>query len=110
VVQEGIEVEANRFGKKHSCFQCKAKFYDMNKASAVCPKCGTDQNNKTPQPELYVLTDDDLEEAVGRVFDDDQSLPGDLDLEVGGLDGDDSELPIMVDDDLGDEIDIDDDD
>lgn len=99
-------MELNRFGKKHRCFNCGAKFYDMNKAIAMCPKCGTDQTSLPPRQEMVVLTDEDLEEAVGRVFDDDQSLPGDLDLEVGGLDGDDSDLPVMEDD-LGEPIDDD---
>ena len=26
-------------GQKHSCAECSAKFYDMNKAAPVCPKC-----------------------------------------------------------------------
>ncbi len=91
-------METNRFGKKHSCFTCGAKFYDMNKAEALCPKCGTDQNSRVSRTEPVVLTDEDLDKEVGQVFDDDQSLPGNLDIEVSGLDGDDSKLPIMADD------------
>ena len=28
-------------GLKRQCTQCGAKFYDLNKDPAVCPKCGT---------------------------------------------------------------------
>ena len=28
-------------GKKHDCTECSARFYDLNKDPAVCPKCGT---------------------------------------------------------------------
>ncbi len=28
-------------GAKHDCAECSARFYDLNKDPAVCPKCGT---------------------------------------------------------------------
>lgn len=30
-------------GRKYHCFKCQAKFYDLKKAKALCPKCGADQ-------------------------------------------------------------------
>lgn len=30
-------------GRKHSCYKCSAKFYDLKKPRVVCPKCGADQ-------------------------------------------------------------------
>lgn len=30
-------------GKKHTCAGCGAKFYDLNKSPAICPKCGEEQ-------------------------------------------------------------------
>lgn len=33
-------------GGKHTCFACSAKFYDMNRPEAVCPKCGEDQKKR----------------------------------------------------------------
>ena len=30
-------------GRKHTCFKCGAKFYDLKKPKALCPKCGADQ-------------------------------------------------------------------
>ena len=33
-------------GKKHGCFHCGCKFYDLNKSQPICPKCGTNQEEK----------------------------------------------------------------
>jgi DNA-directed RNA polymerase subunit RPC12/RpoP len=32
-----------RLGVKYECFECGAKFYDLNRPEPLCPKCGTDQ-------------------------------------------------------------------
>jgi hypothetical protein len=32
-------------GKKFECFSCRAKFYDLGKPEAVCPKCGANQRD-----------------------------------------------------------------
>jgi uncharacterized protein (TIGR02300 family) len=29
------------WGTKHSCRNCGAKYYDLNRSPIVCPKCGT---------------------------------------------------------------------
>ena len=88
----------NRFGTKHSCVKCGAKFYDMNRPDLVCPRCGSAQDGGLSTMDNGVPMDGDFSDVMGRVFDDDQSLPGDLDLEVAGLDGDDPGLPVMADD------------
>ncbi|BDG04602.1 TIGR02300 family protein [Anaeromyxobacter oryzae] len=45
---------AKDLGTKYTCFKCNTKFYDMNKAAPVCPKCGADQREspavKGPPP------------------------------------------------------------
>lgn len=33
-------------GTKHICFKCGAKFYDLKKPEAVCPKCGANQREQ----------------------------------------------------------------
>jgi len=33
----------SKLGTKFECFQCGAKFYDLNRPEALCPKCGEDQ-------------------------------------------------------------------
>ena len=32
-----------KFGQRFTCFQCGSKFYDMNKAKPICPKCEANQ-------------------------------------------------------------------
>ena len=96
-------MDSNRFGKKHTCKKCKAKFYDMNKAPPVCPKCGSNKTKEARYREPIVVTDDELDADVGSVYDDDKSLPGDLDLEVDGLDGDYLMLPVATGD-FGDDV------
>ena len=38
------------YGRKYTCYSCAAKFYDLGKPKAVCPKCGADQAD-APEPE-----------------------------------------------------------
>ncbi len=37
-------------GQKRICVSCAARFYDMTKVPAVCPKCGTEQPIEQPRP------------------------------------------------------------
>ena len=37
-------------GTKRVCVSCNAKFYDLLKVPAVCPKCGTEQPADLPRP------------------------------------------------------------
>ena len=36
-------------GLKRTCVACSAKFYDLGRAPAVCPKCGTEQPADQPR-------------------------------------------------------------
>lgn len=36
----------SRLGVKYACFECGAKFYDLNRPEPLCPKCGVDQRNR----------------------------------------------------------------
>jgi uncharacterized protein (TIGR02300 family) len=36
-------------GTKRVCVSCGAKFYDLMKVPAVCPKCGTEQPAELPK-------------------------------------------------------------
>ena len=36
-------------GTKHECFNCEAKFYDLGRPEAVCPKCGANQKDAKKQ-------------------------------------------------------------
>jgi uncharacterized protein (TIGR02300 family) len=37
-------------GLKRICVSCGARFYDLAKAPAICPKCGTEQPADLPRP------------------------------------------------------------
>ncbi len=37
-------------GMKRVCVSCSARFYDLTKMPAVCPKCGTEQPLDQPRP------------------------------------------------------------
>jgi uncharacterized protein (TIGR02300 family) len=37
-------------GLKRVCVSCGARFYDLTKVPAVCPKCGTEQPVEQPRP------------------------------------------------------------
>ena len=37
-------------GTKRVCVACGARFYDLTKVPAVCPKCGTEQPVDQPRP------------------------------------------------------------
>lgn len=37
-------------GTKRVCVACGTRFYDLTKAPAICPKCGTEQPPDQPRP------------------------------------------------------------
>ncbi|MCX8000260.1 MAG: TIGR02300 family protein [Leptospiraceae bacterium] len=41
-----VGTSENPLGKKHTCYACGKKFYDLNKPQAICPGCGADQKSK----------------------------------------------------------------
>ena len=69
-------------GTKRVCVACSARFYDLTKSPAICPKCGTEQPLDQPRPRR----------PVGNVVDDKRPkkpapAPGieDMDVEVEGV-------------------------
>ena len=69
-------------GTKRACVACSARFYDMAKSPAICPKCGTEQPIDQPRPHR----------SAGNVVDDQRPkkpavAPGieDVDVEVEGV-------------------------
>ena len=40
----------SELGTKRVCVSCGARFYDLTKVPAVCPKCGTEQPVDQPRP------------------------------------------------------------
>ena len=79
-------------GIKRICVACAARFYDMAKTPAVCPKCNTEQPIEQPRPRR----------AGGNVAEDKRPkkptpAPGveDVDIEVEGAE--DAEEDVMED-------------
>ena len=77
-------------GTKRVCVACNAKFYDMQKSPAVCPKCGTEQPAELPKPRR----------AGGNVADDKRpkkpAIADDADVEVEAVE-DDAEEDVIED-------------
>ena len=49
-----MQVEAahrHKLGHKWVCFECSSRFYDLNKADPLCPRCGVDQR-AAPLPKV----------------------------------------------------------
>lgn len=96
-----------KLGNKYECFNCSAKFYDLGKGAAVCPKCGSDQSEaeekENPlvsqsvrrrrraelQPDAAAGGDDDDDEIV--LPEDDAVIDEDLELDTEGLEDDEEE-------------------
>jgi hypothetical protein len=52
-------------GKKFTCYQCAAKFYDFGKPEAICPKCNANQKGAPAKSKMvkkeksvHVIEDD----------------------------------------------------
>jgi uncharacterized protein (TIGR02300 family) len=47
---QGIAMAKPELGTKRVCVSCGARFYDLTRQPAVCPKCGTEQPAEQPRP------------------------------------------------------------
>jgi len=83
--------QTNPLGKKHTCYNCGTKFYDLNKEQVICPKCGADQNSK---PALKQKLRISLKYSEFEVAEDE--IPEELDEELE-LEGEELEEPILED-------------
>lgn len=49
-------MDKSKLGTRYTCFECKKKFYDLNRPTAICPGCGSDQKaDPTPDPRVAVM-------------------------------------------------------
>jgi len=76
-------------GLKRICVSCSARFYDLNRSPAICPKCGAEQPVETPRARRVV---DDVPEP--KKPDSENDTDEDVDL---GTDDDDSDDDVMED-------------
>ena len=91
------------WGKKLTCPRCGAKFYDLNKDPAICPKCETKveaqpilkprrQPAEAPKPKKVVEPVKDDDEEDDSLLDDEEDDDLDLDDEDEDLIEDTSDL------------------
>jgi uncharacterized protein (TIGR02300 family) len=89
-------------GLKRQCMSCGAKFYDLNRDPAVCPKCGTvfqvTALTRVAAPAVARATTDEDETELETAGPEMVSLE---DVEAGEADKD---LPIDDDIDVGEEV------
>lgn len=67
--------ESGGLGKKHTCYSCNTKFYDLGKEEKICPKCGADQNTRptvkvkfpksSPKLSEFDVVDEDVVAELG---------------------------------------------
>ncbi|WP_424814243.1 TIGR02300 family protein [Roseococcus sp. YIM B11640] len=94
-------------GLKRTCVACGAKFYDMMKQPAICPKCGTEQPAEQPRPRrsANVVPDDKLKKRAAGPAEADTD-----DIELEDVEGDavpdDADELEDEDDAIGEEIEV----
>jgi uncharacterized protein (TIGR02300 family) len=87
-------------GEKHTCVSCGARFFDLGKDPAICPKCATEQPAEQPRLKRQAPLPDEAKKVVKPVAAD----PDDVDVEVAD---DDADEDILEDaDDLEDDADV----
>ena len=90
-------------GLKRTCVNCGAKFYDLGRVPAECPKCGTEQPIEQPRLRSGNLADERrLKKAAPLPAD------GDVDVDPEVTDDDDAEADAAIEEDA-DDLDDDDD-
>ncbi len=83
-------------GSKRTCVSCGARFYDLGRAPATCPKCGTEQPAEQPRLKRAAApVEDKVKKRVGAAPEAETD-----EVELEDVEGDDAAL---AEDDLEDE-------
>jgi hypothetical protein len=92
----------SNLGKKFECFNCRAKFYDLGKPEALCPKCGANQKDAkneeasaAPRPRRMapiVVAPEEGNEFEDQPAEEEEAAPGYGEEE----DTEDEEAPIEI--------------
>lgn len=86
-------------GEKRTCVSCGARFFDMCKQPATCPKCTTVQPDEQPRLKRAAPMPDEVKKIVKPAAVD----PDEVDVEVAD---DDADEDILDDEDLDDDADV----
>ena len=87
-------------GAKHTCVSCGARFFDLGREPAICPKCAAEQPLEQPRLKRQAPMPEEAKKIVKPVPVD----PDDVDAEV--VDGDADEDILEDADDLDDDVDV----
>ena len=87
-----------KWGNKFTCYSCDCKFYDLGNKTAICPKCGADQSERSSPVALVEEVEEPVEEETTEVVEDgedaaigiDDDLP-EMEEELGYDETDDDE-------------------
>ncbi|HEX7389402.1 MAG TPA: FYDLN acid domain-containing protein [Acidiphilium sp.] len=73
-------------GDKHTCVSCGARFFDLGKEPAICPKCATEQPAEQPRLKRAMPLPEDVKKPakVAAAADED----ADVDVADDGADED----------------------
>ena len=83
-----------KLGAKYECFNCGTKFYDLGKAEPLCPKCGANQKDATPDTPAVsqaARRKRKAEAAVRPIDGDEEEAPAEIpedDIEAAEIDAD----------------------
>ncbi|MFT9459581.1 MAG: FYDLN acid domain-containing protein [Acetobacter orientalis] len=93
-------------GTKRVCVSCGARFYDLNHAPAVCPKCSTEQPDLVPRLRRSTDSLSSIPSTAAPVKKDDENLDLDTDADTddddviedtSDLDDDDDDISSDID-------------
>ncbi|MGY8962516.1 MAG: FYDLN acid domain-containing protein [Rhodospirillales bacterium] len=88
-------------GEKLTCSSCEARFYDLNKTPALCPKCGAENKRPKVTKSKKVEAAPIPEKATPKPAD---NAAGDGDDNIEDLEGDEEDDLIPGDDDDDDDV------
>ncbi len=88
-------------GLKRTCVDCNARFYDLTRVPAVCPKCGTTQPTNLSQ----LKQDEELADEKEKNLSQDEH-ENDVDLDTDTDDDDLNDDTLDDDDDISNDIEV----
>ena len=94
-------------GKKRTCQSCEARFFDLNKNPAVCPKCGEKYKIPVTKAKKTSPSDpksNDVSAEVDPLAKDSKIEDFNTELDDSDLEDDNDELEAELEDDLDDSL------
>lgn len=69
-----------KLGNKYECFECNARFYDLGKPEAICPKCGANQKNDPAAGSEALARRKRRPDPIEEIEDVDDAIPDEEDV------------------------------